>query len=144
MNSLRMILCCALLTLLLGACAGRTENRYDPALEQSMLTIQHGVITQARDVKIAGSGGSATTSPQVGIGMGHGRRGGMFGGIGIGILSGGRPDDSAYEREAQELTIRLEDGQDVVVVQASENKFSSGDPVRILKAQDGKTHVQPE
>ena len=141
MDSQRTILCFIMLALFLGACAGQTENGYDPAFEQSLLTVQYGVITLARDVKIAESGSSPTVRPQVGIGMGYGRRG-LLGGIGLGILTGGWFENASSEYEAQELTIRLDDGQDVVVVQNYEQKFNPGDPVRILTAQNGKTRVQ--
>jgi outer membrane lipoprotein SlyB len=143
MTGIRAILCIFPLALLLGACAGQTEQSYDPTQEQSLLTVRHGLVTQAREVKIAGSNASPRVSPQVGVGMGYGRHG-LLGGITLGILTGGWFEDSSPEREAQELTIRLEDGQEIVVVQALEHKFSHGEQVRILTAPDGKTRVQPE
>jgi outer membrane lipoprotein SlyB len=76
------------------------------------------------------------------IGTGTGRTLGILGGAALGALLGGAGESAARRYPATELTVELDNGQTIVVVQGNDEIFVSGDPVRVLHTGEGTARIQ--
>ena len=141
----------ALAAFLLGGCAapiGSAQYRgYEAMGEQN---VRYGVVETVRDVNIA--------LPESGVGAASGSMLGMIGGSYaghspgasfagaiagalIGGLLGQQMERSANERPGVELTVLLDSGKHIAVVQDGEERFRAGDRVRVLTGHRGFTRV---
>jgi outer membrane lipoprotein SlyB len=126
----------ALGALLLGGCAypagSRDYRSYETRGEQS---VRFGVVESVREVRI--------DSPESGVGTvggGSGQVAGAIGGMILGGLIGQSVERSANERPGVELTVLLDSGRYIAVVQGADESFRAGDRVRILSGR-GATRV---
>lgn len=139
----------ALCLLLLGGCAHRAGGAdylgYEVRGEQS---VRFGVVEAVRDVRIApretgvGTAGGAVLGGIAGshIGRGSGQVAGAIGGAILGGIIGQDVERSANERRGVELTVLLDSGRYIAVVQEDDEAFRPGDRVRILSGR-GSTRV---
>jgi len=149
MNSLKN---CALLlvaAVLAGACAypagTRDYHGYQVMGEQS---VRFGVVESVRDVRLhagesgVGTVGGAALGGLAGstVGGGNGQVAGAIGGAILGGLIGSNVERSANERQGLEITVHLDSGQYVSIVQEADEAFRPGDRVRILSGR-GSTRV---
>jgi outer membrane lipoprotein SlyB len=129
---------CALLA---GGCAhpaGSADYRsYEVMGEQS---VRFGVVETVREVRIqprdSGAGGAAGAFIG-GIAGSHAGRGsgnivGAIGGAIIGSIVGHNIERSANEVPGVELTVLLDSGKYIAVVQQADESFRAGDRVRVL------------
>ena len=148
--NLKRILGVALAAVTLGGCAhhyGSAEYRgYEAMGEQS---VRYGVVDTVRDVRIQarrtgiGSAGGAMIGSIAGSHAGHGYHGSFAGAIAgaiIGGIVGNEVERSANERVGVELTVLLDSGRTIAVVQDPEERFRAGDRVRVLSGR-GLTRV---
>ena len=141
MTNIKLVAATTIGALLLGGCAyrgGAREYRsYEVRGEQS---VRFGVVESVRDVKIGlGDTGVGTTSGAVlgGIagsqaGGGTGQVAATIGGAILGGIIGQHVEKSANERPGIELTVLLDSGKYIAVVQEADEAFRAGDRVRIL------------
>lgn len=149
MKNARIISACAVATLLLGGCAyhgGSADYRaYETRGEQS---VRFGVVETVREVRIdprdtgVGTAGGAVLGGIAGshVGGGSGQLAGAIGGAILGGIIGQGVEKSANERRGVEVTVLLDSGKYIAVVQEADEAFSSGDRVRILSGR-GSTRV---
>ena len=136
--------------LLLGGCAypnagSRDYRGYEVRGEQS---VRFGVVESVRDVRInpretgVGTAGGATLGAIAGsnVGGGNGQIAGAIGGAILGGIIGQNVEKSANERAGVELTVLLDSGKYIAVVQEPDESFRAGDRVRILSGR-GATRV---
>jgi outer membrane lipoprotein SlyB len=135
--------------LLLGGCAyngGSGDYRaYETRGEQS---VRFGVVEAVRDVRIdphetgVGTAGGAVLGGLAGsnVGGGTGQIAGAIGGAILGGIIGQNIEKSANERHGLELTVLLDSGRYIAVVQEADESFRAGDRVRILSGR-GNTRV---
>jgi len=135
--------------LVLGGCAypgGPADYRgYEVRGEQS---VRFGVVESVRDVRITardtgvGSAGGAALGMVAGsnVGGGNGQIAGAIGGAILGGIIGNNIERSANERPGVEVTVQLDNGKYISVVQGAEEPFRPGDRVRILSGR-GATRV---
>jgi len=135
--------------LLLGGCAyhgGSADYRaYETRGEQS---VRFGVVESVRDVRIVaretgvGTAGGAMLGGIAGrnVGGGSGQVAGAIGGAILGGIIGQNIEKSANERRGLEVTVLLDSGKYIAVVQESDESFRTGDRVRILSGR-GNTRV---
>jgi outer membrane lipoprotein SlyB len=76
------------------------------------------------------------------VGDGYGTGWAVFAGALLGSLLGAATEQAASEREGMEITVSLDGGERVVVVQETYEKFYAGDDVEVLTAPDGSSRVQ--
>lgn len=139
----------ALSALLLGGCAyrgGSADYRgYQAYGEQS---VRFGVVEAVREVRIdpretgLGSASGAVLGGIAGshVGRGSGQVAGAIGGAILGGIIGQDVERSANERRGVEVTVLLDSGRYVAVVQDADESFRPGDRVRILSGR-GTTRV---
>jgi len=119
----------ALITGILGACAGSNSGSvYSRDEARKAQTVKTGVVESVRAVKLEG-----TKSPVGTIG------GGAVGAIAavIGAVAGGLAGSAAEEavtrKNALEITVKLDGGGLVAIVQEADEQFNAGDRVRIVE-----------
>lgn len=139
----------ALAALALGGCAyhgGPGHYRgYEVRSEQ---TVRFGVVEAIREVRIqyGESGVGAASGAMLGsiagshAGSGHGHLAGAIGGAILGGLIGQEIERSGNERPGIELTVLLDSGRYIAVIQEADEMFRPGDRVRVLSGR-GSTRV---
>jgi outer membrane lipoprotein SlyB len=139
----------ALGLLLLGGCAyprGSYDYRgYQVMGEQS---VRFGIVDSVRPVSIhpgetgVGTAGGAVLGGIAGshVGGGSGQVAGAVGGAILGGILGSNIERSANERQGVEVTVLLDNGRYISVVQEADEMFRPGDRVRILSGR-GTTRV---
>ncbi len=139
----------ALLLGLLGGCAYHAGSGdyygYQVAGEQS---VRFGVVESVRNVRInpgptgVGTAGGAALGGIAGsqVGGGSGQVAGAIGGAILGGILGQEVEKQANERLGLEITVHLDSGQYIAVVQEADEPFRPGDRVRILSGR-GHTRV---
>ncbi len=148
MNS-KWIAAAAFGALALGGCAypggGADYRGYEVRGEQS---VRFGVVESVRDVRIdaresgVGTAGGAVLGGLAGsnVGGGSGQIAGAIGGAILGGIIGQNIERSANERRGLEVTVLLDTGKYLAIVQEGDEPFRAGDRVRILSGR-GNTRV---
>jgi outer membrane lipoprotein SlyB len=148
-NQLKTALMAGLSALVLGGCAyhgGSADYRgYQVRGEQ---TVRFGVVETVREVRIqprdTGLGGASgavlggIAGSHAGGGSGH-VAGAVAGAI-LGGVIGQEIERSGNERRGIEVTVQLDSGRHIAVVQEADEAFKAGDRVRILSGR-GLTRV---
>lgn len=139
----------ALCALALGGCAYPAGSHdyygYQVMGEQS---VRFGVVDSVRPVRInrgetgVGTAGGAVLGGLAGstVGGGNGQVAGAVGGAILGGIIGSQVERSANERPGIEITVLLDSGKYVSIVQEADESFRPGDRVRILSGR-GTTRV---
>ena len=134
---------------LLGGCAyhaGSGDYRgYQVGAEQS---VRFGVVESVRDVRISprdtgvGTAGGAVLGGVAGshVGGGSGQVAGAVGGAILGGILGQQIEKDANQRPGLEVTVLLDSGKYVAIVQEGDEAFRQGDRVRVLSGR-GNTRV---
>lgn len=142
-------LAAAFAALALGGCAyhygPRDYRGYHAGAEQ---TVRFGVVESVRDVRImpretgVGSTAGAVLGGIAGshVGRGSGEVAGAIGGAILGGIIGSEVERAGNERRGLELTVLLDSGRYISVVQEADEAFRAGDRVRVLSAR-GSTRV---
>lgn len=111
--------------------------RYEARGEQS---VRFGVVESVRDVRIdpydtgVGTAAGAALGGIAGSNIGHGRGevAGAIAGAVLGGIIGQNVEKSANERMGVEITVLLDSGKYLAVVQEADEMFRAGDRVRVL------------
>jgi len=144
-----MLLALVFIASLAGCASSTTGGAYSRGETGQVEEIQFGVVDAVREVQIQGT--------QSGIGA---LSGAVVGGIGgssimqgkgssitsvLGALAGGAGGAAAEEgltrQKGYEITVRLENGRTIAVVQGGQEQFHRGDHVKLLTGAGGKTRV---
>ncbi len=116
-------------------------------------TLDQGTVVATRDVKIEGESsqlglyGGGIMGSAVGstVGRGDGQILASAGGAVAGAVVGKQVEKAMTSKIAQEITIEMDDGHTIVVVQElQEPRFSTGDRVSVLEARGGYARVRHE
>ena len=136
--------------LLLGGCASsQSGDVYSRDQARREMLVRKGVVESVRLVSVEGTktGLGGISGAAVGgiagsnIGGGKGQIVGAIIGALAGGLAGGAIEEGVTKKQALEITVELESGASVVVVQdAKEGEFRAGDPVRLVTG-GGETRV---
>ena len=133
-----------------GGC-GQSTSSGTYSREQAMVvqTVHEGEVIMVREVEIEGtrSGAGAIAGGAMGytlgstIGAGKGRRIAKTTGAITGAAAGAAMERSGTRMTGLEITVELEDGRVVSIVQAADEEFEEGDLVRVLMRMDGSARV---
>ncbi|MBV1790577.1 glycine zipper 2TM domain-containing protein [Marinobacterium sp. D7] len=147
MNRLRSGAVLLLAALTLGGCAQQslTGDTYSRREARQVQHVQYAVVDSVRPVVIegrtdgvVGAGAGAIVGGIAGSTIGGGKGSSITTVLGAvaGGIAGQRIEEATSRRQGQELTLRLDNGELISVVQEVENNqfFRAGDRVRILRS----------
>lgn len=146
----RSILVALVAILALAGCASsKSGSVYSRHQAREEMTVRQGVVESLREVTLEGtkSGVGTAAGAVVGgvagsnIGRGRGAIVGAVIGAVLGGVAGNAIEEGATKKQALEITVRLDNGQMIAVVQEAEaDEFRTGDRVRLLSGR-GETRV---
>jgi outer membrane lipoprotein SlyB len=126
----------------LGACASSNSGSvYSRDEARKVQTVKTGVVESVRSVKLEGTkspvgtvaGGAVGGVAGSSIGGGKGSIIGAVIGAVAGGLAGSGIEEAVTRKDAFEITIKLDGGSLVSIVQEADEKFAAGDRVRIVE-----------
>ena len=133
---------------LTGCASSKAGDVYTRDQARREMLVRSGVVESIREVTMEGtkSGVGGLAGAAVGgvagsqVGGGNGRIvGGIFGAV-LGGLAGSAIEEGATKKNAQEITVKLDNGQLIAIVQEAGELFNPGERVRVLSG-DGSTRV---
>ncbi|NLR75177.1 glycine zipper 2TM domain-containing protein [Leeia aquatica] len=136
--------------LLFGCASSKSGNVYSAGSARTAQTVEFGVVQNVRQVIIEGSnsGVGAAGGAVIGgiagshVGKGSGQTvGAVVGGI-LGGLAGSAAERAATKRDGLEITVKLDSGRMIAIVQEADQAFRIGDKVQVLSG-GGEARVTP-
>jgi outer membrane lipoprotein SlyB len=135
----------ALISILLAACASSNSGSvYKRDDARKVQTVKTGVVESVRTVKLEGTKSPVGTIAGGAVGgiagssIGHGR-GSAIGAV-IGAVAGGvagsAVEEVATRKDGLEITVKLDGGGMIAIVQEADEEFHPGDKVRIVENAD--------
>lgn len=152
MRVFALLLLTALLAAAMFGCESRTSaNVYAREQAQRVQKVDHGQIVGLRHVQIEGSttglgsiaGGVLGGALGSTIGQGSGQDVATVAGVILGAVLGAGLEEDASHQAGQEITVQLDSGEVIAIVQATDQQFDVGDRVRIHQLGDGSARVVP-
>lgn len=133
-----------------GCASSRSGNVYSRDQARTAHDIYLGTILSVDSVQIEGTqSGAGTVGGSVGGGFAGstvGRGGGSVLASVAGAIAGGVAgavtEEKVTRREGLEMTVQLDNGRTMVIVQEADEKYEVGEKVRILTGSDGTTRVR--
>ena len=150
MKTLALISCVGLIALLSIGCASRTSsNVYSREQAQRIHHVDEGEVINVRPIEIEGSvsGLGAIAGAIMGyavggtIGEGSGQSVARAVGTIGGALLGAAVEEGASHQTGTEITVRLDYGEVIAIIQAADERFQIGDRVKVLRLNDGSARV---
>ncbi len=141
------------LAALISGCASSNYETVPNASASSAQSLAMGTIVATRHVQIDGTStnlglyGGGIMGGAVGrtVGSGDGTILASAGGAVAGAIVGKKVEKALTKKLAQEMTIELDDGRTIVVVQeVRDPQFNSGDRVSVLEGRSGYARVRHE
>lgn len=142
-----LLVCCVVV---LAGCASQSGDVYSRSQAQRQLSVYYGTILVVDTVTIEGteSGLGAVSGGVIGgiagntVGGGHGRAlATAVGAIG-GALIGTAVEEGTTRKNGVELTVELDSGEVIAVVQEADDLYAVGDRVRIIRGPNGVVRVR--
>lgn len=139
------LLITALLSVMLAACASSNSGSvYSRDEARKVQTIKTGVVESVRQVKLEGTKSPVGTIAGGAVGgiagssVGGGRGSAIAAVIGavVGGLVGSAAEEGITRKDALEITVKLDGGGMVAVVQEADDLFKAGDRVRLVENGD--------
>ncbi len=130
------------LTILLVACASSNSgNVYSREDARRVQTVKTGIVESVRQVKLEGTKSPVGTIAGGAIGgiagssVGHGNGSAIVAIIGAvaGGLLGSAAEEGITGKDALEITVKLDGGNLVAVVQETDEQFHAGEKVRLVE-----------
>ena len=148
-NKSRWLVSFVLITAI-GCASSRSGEVYSRDQARTAQTVQMGTVERVSPVQIEGT--KSAVGPAAGaaaggalgstIGSGSGKTvAAVFGAIAGGV-AGGAAEEQITQRDGLEITVRLDNGDVIVVVQEADVQFVVGERVRVLRGGDGTTRVR--
>lgn len=143
---LSLLLCLSLA----GGCASQSGRSYTTSQQRSALTIKRGQVTNIEVVRVSndtsgiGVVGGGVAGGVIGnlFGGGKGRTLTTLGGALLGALGGAAIEKGVRDGNAYQISVLLDDGSELAIVQDMDDTFRPGDRVRVLTSRDGTARVQ--
>ena len=133
----------------LGACASSNSGgAYTRGQTRQVQTVKMGTVESVRLVKIEGTGSPVGTGAGAVIGgvagnsMGGGRGRAITTVLGavVGGVAGAAAEEGITRKDGFEITVQLDKGDMIAIVQEADEEFQPGDRVRVLEG-TGVTRV---
>ena len=132
-----------------GCAPSMSGSAYSRDQARKVQTVHEGEVIMVREVLIEGTksglgglaGGVMGFALGSTVGGGSGKGVAMAAGTVAGAAAGAAIEESATRQTGLEITIKLDNGQVVSIVQAADERFDEGDLVRVLRRPDGTARV---
>ena len=132
-----------------GCAPSMSGSTYSRDQARKVQTVHEGEVIMVREVLIEGtkSGLGGLAGGVMGFALGSTVGGGSGKGVAraagtiAGAAAGGAIEEGATRQKGLEITIKLDNGQVVSIVQAADERFDEGDLVRVLRRPDGSARV---
>ena len=143
------VMAIVIMAAVLGACASSNSGSvYKRGEARTVQTVKMGVVESVRLVKLegtkspVGTGAGAVVGGVAGnsIGGGRGRAITTVLGALVGGLAGSAAEEGFTRKDGVEITVKLDSGNMIAVVQEADEQFDPGERVRVLEA-NGVTRV---
>lgn len=140
------VLTVAILSAMMAACASSNSGSvYSRDEARKVQTVKTGVIESVRQVKLEGTKSPVGTVAGGAIGgiagssVGHGNGSAVVAIIGavVGGIVGSAAEEGITRKDALEITVKLDGGSLVAIVQEADEEFHAGDKVRLVE--NGRT-----
>lgn len=152
MQAIKTLFLLTLVTVIAAGCASaRSGKVYSRGQVQEKQTVQLGTVIAVDQVLIegtktpVGAGAGTVVGGVVGRGSGNSsgdRVRGVLGAV-LGGIAGAAAEEGLTRKQGLEITIELDDGKTISVVQEADQQILIKDRVRILTGGDGTTRVVP-
>ncbi|NCC25266.1 MAG: glycine zipper 2TM domain-containing protein [Deltaproteobacteria bacterium] len=134
-----------------GCASSRSGEVYSRNQARQVNKVFYGTVLKVSHVQIEGtqSGigmlGGAIVGGILGsmIGQGHGSTLAAVGGAVGGAVVGSAGEEAITKKNGLEITVELDDGEILAIVQEADAEYFVGDKVRVLRASDGSARVRP-
>lgn len=139
------LLLVAFISVFLAACASSNSGSvYSRDDARKVQTVKTGVVESVRTVKLEGTktpigtvaGGAIGGIAGGSIGSGRGSAIGAVIGAVAGGIAGSAVEEVATRKDALEITVKLDGGAMIAIVQEADEAFKPGDKVRIVENAD--------
>lgn len=132
-----------------GCARSLSGEVYSRDQAQKAQTLRMGTVEAVKLVQIEGTkspvgaiaGGAMGAALGSTIGGGSGKTVATVAGGIAGAAAGAAIEEEATKQQGVEITLRMDSGETMVVVQAADVSFQPGERVRVITAQDGTTRV---
>ena len=149
MKAYRIIASLAVTALLAGCASSNSGEVYSRDQARRTQAVQMGTVQAVKNVQIEGtkSGVGAVGGGVAGgvigstIGGGNGSILAAVGGAALGAIGGAVAEEKITKKNGLEITVKLDSGSSIAVVQEADVLYSVGDRVRVLTSSDGTTRV---
>ena len=131
------------MALLMGACASSNSGGvYQRGEARQIQTVKTGVVESVRQVRLEGTktpiggGAGAVVGGVAGSTVGGGRGQIITSVLGavVGGIAGAAAEEGLTRKDGIEVTVKLDSGNLIAVVQEADEQFSPGDKVRIVES----------
>ena len=148
MRFIKVMMMAAIVMALGGCVSSNSGSVYKRGEARSVQTVKMGVVESVRLVKLegtkspVGTGAGAVVGGIAGNSMGGGRGRAITTVLGavVGGLAGSAAEEGITRDDGVEITVKLDSGNMIAVVQEADEEFNPGDKVRVLEA-NGVTRV---
>ena len=131
-----------------GCASSRSGSVYSRDQARQEMNVRMGIIESVRDVQLEGTktGAGTVAGGAIGgvagsnVGKGKGQAVGTILGVVAGAIAGHAIEEGATKKNGVEITVKLDNGQLIAIVQEAEERFNPGDRVRVLSG-SGTTRV---
>jgi outer membrane lipoprotein SlyB len=132
-----------------AAPSSMSGSAYSRDQAQKVQTVHEGEVIMVREVLIEGSksGAGGVAGGIMGYALGSTVGGGSGKGVAraagtiAGAAAGSAIEESATRQTGLEITVKLDNGETVSIVQEADERFDEGDLVRVLRRPDGSARV---
>jgi len=149
MNLFRFVTFLMVPALLTGCASSNSGEVYSREQARRTQTVQLGTVQSVKNVRIEGTrsavgpvaggiGGGVVGST---IGAGKGSVLAALGGAALGAVGGAVAEEKLTKKAGLEITVKLDSGSTIAVVQEADVMYSVGERVRVLTGPDGTTRV---
>jgi outer membrane lipoprotein SlyB len=148
MNTLKLAAMLLLVSLLAACASSRSGDVYTRDQARQEMLVRMGIVESIREVAMEGtkSGAGTFAGAAVGgvagstVGSGKGQIVGAILGAVVGGIAGSAIEEGVTKKNALEITVKLDGGQIIAVVQEMGEIFTPGERVRVLSG-SGSTRV---
>ena len=148
MNTSPSFIVVMLATLLAGCASSNSGDVYTREQTRQVQTVQMGIVESVRTVKIegtktpVGAAAGAVVGGVAGSTVGHGSGSTIAAVVGAvaGGLAGSAIEEGVTRKDGLEITVKLDNGTMLAIVQEADEAFNPGDRIRVLEG-GGVTRV---